>query len=70
MIKHLADYVLIWAGGKSSSIFGCSCSSCVRVNNAAVDVILVVLCLHCVFFCAGGGDDLAKSPHMARIGKN
>jgi len=30
MIKHLADYVLVWAGG--------------------------------------GGDDLAKSPHMARIG--
>ena len=32
MIKHLADYVLIWAGG--------------------------------------GGDDLAKSPHMARIGNS
>jgi dolichyl-diphosphooligosaccharide--protein glycosyltransferase len=32
MIKHLADYVLVWAGG--------------------------------------GGDDLAKSPHMARIGNS
>ena len=32
IVKHLADYVLIWAGG--------------------------------------GGDDLAKSPHMARIGNS
>ena len=32
MVKHLADYVLIWTGG--------------------------------------GGDDLAKSPHMARIGNS
>ena len=32
IIKHLADYVLIWSGG--------------------------------------GGDDLAKSPHMARIGNS
>eukprot|EP00955_Chlamydomonas_euryale_P102093 365392-Chlamydomonas_euryale.AAC.4 len=32
LIRHLADYVLVWAGG--------------------------------------GGDDLAKSPHMARIGNS
>ena len=48
VIRHLADYVLIWAG------------SGFHRNKRRADVCLLLL-------LGKGGDDVAKSPHMARI---